>query len=183
MNSQTTAAAMVESRAAHGINTVFGVPGAHDDPLSDALHGARGRIRVLHARHEQAGAHMAPGAALATGRPQADAAVPGPGIPNIGAALLTALGMGAPVLATAAPHWSISPDGSRARLGFADGDGGPCRIELPVEAASGLLMTLPRILQAAPHQRGDAKARIVQPLGPMASPAWSCPSTLPAAAT
>lgn len=49
--------------------------------------------------------------------------------------------------------WSVSPDGRRARLGFADGDGDPCRLELPVEAVSGLLMTLPCVLQSgqAPH--------------------------------
>ncbi|HEY0207033.1 MAG TPA: hypothetical protein VGC15_23145 [Acetobacteraceae bacterium] len=61
--------------------------------------------------------------------------------------------------------WSVSPDGSRARLGFADGAGRPCRIDLPVEAVSGLLMTLPRVLQAALDRRGDGNARVVQPLG------------------
>jgi acetolactate synthase-1/2/3 large subunit len=42
---------------------------------------------------------MALGAALATGKPQAYAVVPGPGLLNSGAALLTAYGMNAPVLA------------------------------------------------------------------------------------
>jgi len=42
---------------------------------------------------------MALGAALATGRPQAYSVVPGPGLLNSGAALLTAYGMNAPVLA------------------------------------------------------------------------------------
>ena len=97
----TAATAVVRSLVAHGITTVFGVPGIHNDPLFDALHGARDRIRMLHARHEQAGGYMALGAALATGRPQAFAAVPGPGVLNASAALLTAWGMGAPVLALA----------------------------------------------------------------------------------
>jgi len=97
----TTAAAVVRSLVAHGITTVYGVPGIHNDPLFDALYGARDRIRMLHARHEQAGGYMALGAALATGRPQAFVAVPGPGILNASAALLTAWGMGAPVLALA----------------------------------------------------------------------------------
>lgn len=105
MERMTTAAAVVRSLAAHGINTVYGVPGVHNDHLFDALYGARDgardHMRVLHARHEQAGAYMALGAALATGRPQAYAAVPGPGILNTGSALLTAWGMGAPVLALA----------------------------------------------------------------------------------
>jgi acetolactate synthase-1/2/3 large subunit len=41
---------------------------------------------------------MALGASLATGRPQAFSVVPGPGLLNAGAALLTAYGMNAPVL-------------------------------------------------------------------------------------
>ena len=41
---------------------------------------------------------MALGAALATGKPQAFSVVPGPGLLNAGAALLTAYGMNAPVL-------------------------------------------------------------------------------------
>ena len=63
--------------------------------------GAQDRIRLIHPRHEQTAAYMALGAALATGRPQAFAAVPGPGVLNSGAALLTAWGMEAPVLALA----------------------------------------------------------------------------------
>ena len=56
-------------------------------------------MRVVHARHEQGAAYMALGAALATGKPQAYAVVPGPGLLNSGAALLTAFSMNAPVLA------------------------------------------------------------------------------------
>ena len=56
-------------------------------------------IRVVHTRHEQGAAYMALGAALATGKPQAYCVVPGPGLLNSAAALLTAYGMNAPVLA------------------------------------------------------------------------------------
>ena len=97
----TTAEATIRTLALHGIGSVFGVPGIHNDPLFDALHAMREQVRVIHARHEQTGAYMALGAALASGRPQAFAAVPGPGILNASAALLTAWGMGAPVLALA----------------------------------------------------------------------------------
>ena len=97
----TAAQAVVETLAAHGIGQVFGVPGVHNDPLFDALYGARDRIRVIHPRTEQTAGYMALGAALATGRPQVFAAVPGPGILNAASALLTAWGMGAPVLALA----------------------------------------------------------------------------------
>jgi len=95
----TTAEATVESLLRHGIDTVYALPGVHNDPLFDALHGAADRIRTIHQRHEQAAGYMALGAALATGRPQVFAVVPGPGLLNAGAALLTAYGLGAPVLA------------------------------------------------------------------------------------
>ena len=95
----TTAEAAVETLLRHGIDTVFGLPGLHNDPLFDAMYGARDRLRVIHTRHEQAAAYMALGAALATGRPHVCALVPGPGLLNAGAALLTALGMNAPVVA------------------------------------------------------------------------------------
>jgi acetolactate synthase-1/2/3 large subunit len=94
----TAAEATVATLLAHGIDTVYGLPGLHNDPLFDAFHGARDRLRVIHTRHEQGSAYMALGAALATGRPQAFAVVPGPGLLNAGAALLTAYGMNAPVL-------------------------------------------------------------------------------------
>lgn len=61
--------------------------------------------------------------------------------------------------------WSVSHDGSRVRLGFADRDGEPCRIDLPMEAMSVLLLTLPRILQCALDTRDDGSKRIVHPLG------------------
>ena len=47
-------------------------------------------MRTVHTRHEQGAAYMALGAALATGKPQAYAVVPGPGLLNSAAALLTA---------------------------------------------------------------------------------------------
>ncbi len=61
--------------------------------------------------------------------------------------------------------WSVSPDGSRVRLGFADRKGRPYGLDLPFEAASALLMTLPRILQSALDARRDSSSRIVHPLG------------------
>jgi acetolactate synthase-1/2/3 large subunit len=92
---ETTVAALI----AHGLDTLYALPGVHNDELFDALHGASDRLRVVHTRHEQGAAYMALGAALATGRPQAYSVVPGPGLLNSGAALLTAHSMNAPVLA------------------------------------------------------------------------------------
>jgi len=98
MQRMTTAEATVEALLRHGIDTLYCLPGVHNDQLFDAIH-RDGKLRVIHARHEQTAGYMALGAALATGKPQVFSVVPGPGLLNAGAALLTAYGMGAPVLA------------------------------------------------------------------------------------
>jgi acetolactate synthase-1/2/3 large subunit len=95
----TTAEATVASLVGHGIDTLYALPGVQNDNLFDALFKASNRIRTVHTRHEQGAAYMALGAALATGKPQAFAVVPGPGLLNSAAALLTAYAMNAPVLA------------------------------------------------------------------------------------
>ncbi len=99
MGRMTAAEAAIETLVRHGIDTLYTLPGVHNDPLLDAAVRAGDGFRVLHARHEQTAGYMALGAALVTARPQAFAVVPGPGVLNAGAALLTALGMNAPVLA------------------------------------------------------------------------------------
>src|SRR3954470_19475989 len=99
MTRMTTAEATVATLMAHGIDTVYALPGVHNDSLFDALFRANDRVRTIHTRHEQGAAYMALGAALATAKPQAYAVVPGPGLLNSSAALLTAYGMNAPVLA------------------------------------------------------------------------------------
>jgi acetolactate synthase-1/2/3 large subunit len=98
-NRMTTAEATVAALLAHGLDTLYALPGVHNDHLFDALYRQANRLRTVHARHEQGAAYMALGAALATARPQAYAVVPGPGLLNSAAALLTAYGMNAPVLA------------------------------------------------------------------------------------
>ncbi|MET0536650.1 MAG: thiamine pyrophosphate-dependent enzyme [Xanthobacteraceae bacterium] len=95
----TTAEAAVAALTAHGITAVYALPGVHNDPFFDALFAARERVRTVHTRHEAGAAYMALGAALATGKPQVYSVVPGPGFLNSSAALLTAYGMNAPVLA------------------------------------------------------------------------------------
>ena len=95
----TTGEATAAALLAHGLDTIYALPGVHNDDFFDALHGVSDKLRVVHTRHEQGAAYMALGAALATGRPQAYSVVPGPGLLNSGAALLTAYSMNAPVLA------------------------------------------------------------------------------------
>ena len=112
----TTAEAVIETLLTHGIDTLFALPGVHNDPLFDAAHKAADRIRVIHPRHEQTAAYMALGAALVTGKPQAFAVVPGPGILNASAALLLAYAMGAPVIALAGQIPSFAIDQGHGHL-------------------------------------------------------------------
>jgi acetolactate synthase-1/2/3 large subunit len=102
----TTAEATVAALQAHGLDTLYALPGVHNDAFFDALAKAGAAtatggkaIRTVHTRHEQGAAYMALGAAVATAKPQAYCVVPGPGLLNSAAALLTAYGMNAPVLA------------------------------------------------------------------------------------
>jgi acetolactate synthase-1/2/3 large subunit len=94
----TTGEATVAALIAHGVDTLYALPGVHNDHLFDALFKAGDQLRTVHTRHEQGAAYMALGAALATGKPQVYSVVPGPGLLNSAAALLTAYSMNAPVL-------------------------------------------------------------------------------------
>src|SRR5215469_2256847 len=98
MTRMTGGEAIVAGLLAHGIDNVFGLPGAQIYGLFDALHRAQPRLRVIGARHEQACSYMALGHARASGRPSVCAVVPGPGVLNAGAGLLTAFGGNQPVL-------------------------------------------------------------------------------------
>ena len=88
--------AIVSGLIAHGVDTVFGLPGAQIYGLFDAFQQAQ--MKVIGARHEQACGYMAYGYARSTGRPGVFSVVPGPGVLNAGAALLTAFGANEPVL-------------------------------------------------------------------------------------
>lgn len=101
MPKMTGAEAIVTTLRAHGVDTVFGLPGVQLDNLFDALHGARQSVRTLHARHEQGAAYMALGYAQTTGKVGVCTVVPGPGLLNAAAALCTASGSNVPVLCVA----------------------------------------------------------------------------------
>jgi acetolactate synthase I/II/III large subunit len=96
MNSTSGGEAIVQGLVAHGVDTVFGLPGAQIYGLFDAFHQAQ--LKVIGARHEQACGYMAYGYARSTGKPGVFSVVPGPGVLNAGAAMLTALGSNEPVL-------------------------------------------------------------------------------------
>src|SRR3979411_2130644 len=88
--------AIVNGLVAHGVDTVFGLPGAQIYGLFDAFQQAQ--LKVIGARHEQACGYMAYGYARSSGKPGVFSVVPGPGVLNAGAALLTAFGSNEPVL-------------------------------------------------------------------------------------
>lgn len=79
MASMTTGQAIVASLLRHGVDTVFGIPGAHTYDLMDALHGAGERLRFITTQHEQAAAYLAFGYAKSSGKPGVFTVVPGPG--------------------------------------------------------------------------------------------------------
>ena len=96
MKSTSGGEAIVNGLVAHGVDTVFGLPGAQIYGLFDAFHQAQ--LKVIGARHEQACGYMAFGYARSSGKPGVFSVVPGPGVLNAGAALLTAFGCNEPVL-------------------------------------------------------------------------------------
>lgn len=98
MQQMTTAEAIVRTLTAHGIDTVFGLPGVQNDALYNAFFDHRDEIRVVHTRHEQGAAYMALGYALSTDRTGVYNVVPGPGFLNGTAALSTAYATNAKVL-------------------------------------------------------------------------------------
>jgi acetolactate synthase-1/2/3 large subunit len=96
MTTLTGGEAIVSGLVAHGVDTVFGLPGAQVYGLFDAFQQAQ--LKVIGARHEQACGYMAFGYARSSGRPGVFSVVPGPGVLNASAALLTAFGCNEPVL-------------------------------------------------------------------------------------
>ena len=94
----STGQAIARSLIRNGVDTIFGIPGAHTYDFIDALYEYRDKIRFIVNRHEQGSGYMAYGYAKSTGRVGAFTCVPGPGVLNAGAALCTAYGANAPVL-------------------------------------------------------------------------------------
>jgi acetolactate synthase-1/2/3 large subunit len=97
MTKRTTGEIIARSLVANGVDTVFGIPGAHMYDFNDAL-AREDSIRFIHTRHEQGAGYMAYGYAASSGKVGAYTVVPGPGLLNSGAALCTAYGANAPVM-------------------------------------------------------------------------------------
>ncbi|WP_232662361.1 thiamine pyrophosphate-binding protein [Pseudonocardia sp. TRM90224] len=89
-------AAVVESLAAHGVDTVFGIPGTHNLELYRHFRGAE--IRAVTPRHEQGAGYAAEAYARVTGRPGVVVTTSGPGITNAMTAAATAYAESQPML-------------------------------------------------------------------------------------
>jgi acetolactate synthase I/II/III large subunit len=98
MVKKTGGEAIVDALIANGIDTVFGLPGAQLDPVFAAMHDRANQIEIIHSRHEQGCAYMAYGYAASTGKTGVAMVVPGPGLLNAGAAIVTAYACHSPML-------------------------------------------------------------------------------------
>ncbi|MGB3417804.1 MAG: thiamine pyrophosphate-binding protein, partial [Mesorhizobium sp.] len=82
----TVGEALIHLLEAHGVDTVFGIPGVHTVELYRGL--AASNIRHITPRHEQGAGFMADGYARASGRPGVAFVITGPGLTNT----ITAMG-------------------------------------------------------------------------------------------
>src|ERR671938_1457415 len=76
------AQAAIATLRAHGVDTIFGIPGVHTLPLYDAMRAEPGLRHVL-ARHEQGAGFMADGYARVSGRVGVGCTITRPGVTNV----------------------------------------------------------------------------------------------------
>ncbi|HEX4249472.1 MAG TPA: thiamine pyrophosphate-binding protein [Pseudonocardia sp.] len=88
--------ALVAALQAHGVDTVFGIPGTHNLAAFAALHEYG--IRAVLTRHEQGAGYAADGYARVSGRPGVCLTTSGPAILNAAAAAAQAWSDSVPVL-------------------------------------------------------------------------------------
>ena len=94
---KTGATILIDALVEHGVEDIFGLPGAAVIVLFDELE--RAPIKTVLTRHEQGAGHMADGYARATGRPGVCVATSGPGATNLVTAIATANMDSVPVIA------------------------------------------------------------------------------------
>ncbi len=93
---RTVGEELVAGLAAHGVDTVFGIPGVHTVELYRGLAGSG--VRHVTARHEQGAAFMADGYARASGKPGVAFVITGPGVTNALTAMAQSRADSVPVL-------------------------------------------------------------------------------------
>src|ERR1700728_4385219 len=94
---KTGAEVVVESLEKHGVEYVFGIPGAKIDKVFDSL--VSSSIKTVVCRHEQNAAFIAGGIGRLTGKAGVAIATSGPGVSNLTTGLATANSEGDPLVA------------------------------------------------------------------------------------
>ncbi|WP_327046854.1 thiamine pyrophosphate-binding protein [Microbispora sp. NBC_01189] len=92
----TGARALVRTLTAHGIDTIFGIPGTHNLAIYQEL--SRAGVRCVTPRHEQGAGYAADGYARVTGGPGVVVTTTGPGVVNAATAIGQAYSDSSPIL-------------------------------------------------------------------------------------
>jgi 5-guanidino-2-oxopentanoate decarboxylase len=187
--SATVGRYVVETLAANGIDTVFGIPGVHNIELYRGLDSDR--VRHVLVRHEQNAGFAADGYARASGRPAAAFVISGPGVTNIHTALAQAYSDSVPLLVVASAPlraslgqgWGVlhELDDQRATVAGVTAFAGSARTDLEVrdqlraafdalraERARPAYVDIPLDLLAAPT---DLRAQRFAPAASLRAPA------------
>ena len=90
--------AMARQLAEEGVTHIFGIPGVQLDYATNGLSKVRDDVRFIATRHEQTATYAADGYYRSTGRIGVGMVVPGPGVLNAGAGLVTALACSSRIL-------------------------------------------------------------------------------------
>jgi thiamine pyrophosphate-dependent acetolactate synthase large subunit-like protein len=110
----TGAQMAIAALEAHGVDTVFGIPGVHTLALYDALLDSS--IRHVLSRHEQGAGFMADGYARASGKPGVAFVITGPGVTNIATPIGEAYTDSSPVMVISSNCPRPYLDGMRGNL-------------------------------------------------------------------
>lgn len=153
--------AMARQLAEEGVTHIFGIPGVQLDYATNGLSKVRDQITFISTRHEQTATYAADGYYRSTGRIGVGLVVPGPGVLNAGAGLVTALACSSRILLVSG---QIPTRGIGQDLGMLH--------EIPDQ--SGILETLCRhsVLTSEPSEVAGAihgaMVRLGSGLGPVA---------------
>ncbi len=107
--------AVVAALRAHGVDTIFGIPGVHTLPLYDAILNEPGLHHVL-ARHEQGVGFMADGYARISGKEGVVSVITGPGVTNVATPVADAYADAVPLLVIASSLQRTSRGRRRGEL-------------------------------------------------------------------
>ena len=173
---------VIETLAANGIDTAFGIPGVHNIELYRGLDS--GRVRHVLARHEQNAAFAADGFARASGRVAAVFVISGPGLTNALTAIAQAASDSVPMLVIASTpvraslgrHWGVLHELADQRAVAAGAAGLALHASSPEEVRTHLAATFAYLRGPRPRP-----AYLGIPLDLLAEPTALEPERFPAA--